>query len=275
MDDNSPLVAGVIGWPVKHSMSPTIHTAAARAVGVSLTYSAIEVEPGATRSAIELMRRDNIRGYSVTMPHKEAVVEHLDELTPAAQVLGAVNHITNTDGHLVGNNTDGDGFVLGLRHASGQPVKGQSIGVVGSGGAARAIIDACYRFGASEVVVVARSHERGSQAAALAHGRGRCTDITALSECDIVVNATPVGMAETAYDGEIPFDIALVDRTATVVDIVYNPLETPLLSASRERGISTVGGLAMLVGQAAEQFTAWTGVPAPLDAMFDAVAGVV
>ncbi len=271
MENNLPLVAGVIGWPVEHSLSPAIHQAAARAVGVELTYTAIAVEAGKTQQAIADMRQQSIRGFSVTMPHKEAVIAYLDEITPSAEVLGAVNHITNTNGHLVGNNTDGDGFVLGLHHSAGVTVAGLSIGVLGSGGAARAIIDACYRHDAREVVVVARSQERGSRAAGLAHDRGRRGDASALGGCDVVVNATPVGMADTETAGEMPIDVDVLAQSATVVDIVYNPIETPLLRACNDRGITTVGGLSMLVGQAAEQFTAWTGVQAPLDAMFEVV----
>ena len=264
--------AGVIGWPVKHSLSPAIHTAAARATGVNLEYIAIEVQPGDVMAALDDMRATGIRGYSVTMPHKEAVISGLDELTPAATALGAVNHITNTDGHLVGNNTDGDGFILGLENACDRTMSGNTIGILGSGGAARAIIDASYRHGAAEVIVVGRTPERTTAAVALAHDRGRIAESQALSECDIVVNATPLGMAGTKGEGVVALDVSLLRSETVVVDIVYNPRATPLLIAASERGLPTVAGVAMLVGQAAEQFSAWTGVEAPLEAMFAVVA---
>ena len=269
---STPMLAGVIGWPVKHSLSPVIHTAAAKATGVDLIYTAIEVEPGHSLAALERMRDDNIRGYSVTMPHKEAVIDGLDELTPSAEALGAVNHITNTNGHLVGNNTDGDGFVLGYKHAGGSPIAGGVVCVLGSGGAARAIIEACYRHGAAEVVVIARSPERAVIAAQLAGDRGRVGTHDDLNSCDVLVNATPIGMAETAQAGELAADVSRLQAHATVADIVYNPAETPLLQAATQRGLQVVGGITMLVGQAAEQFTSWTSVVAPLDAMFAAVA---
>lgn len=269
--DSPPLLAGVIGWPVNHSLSPKIHTAAAAAAGVDLLYTAIPVEPGQTADALDQMRTVGIRGYSVTMPHKEAVIADLDELTPAAEALGAVNHITNTAGHLVGNNTDGDGFIVGLEHASDQSVSGSTVGVLGSGGAARAIIEACYRHGAAEVIVVARSPERGAVAAALAHDRGRVANAEAFADCDIVVNATPLGMAGTNGEGIVAIDVESLASDATVVDIVYNPRVTPMLAAASERGLQTVEGVTMLVGQAAEQFRAWTGHVAPLSAMFAAV----
>ena len=265
------MLAGVIGWPVKHSLSPKIHMAAATAVGVDLRYDAIEVEPGRALDALKSMRLHEIRGYSVTMPHKEAVIAGLDELTASASSLNAVNHITNTDGHLVGNNTDGDGFVLGLEHASDFRVHGSVVGVIGSGGAARAIVEACYRHGAEKVVVVARSQERGEIAAALAQERGITGMESALGACDIVVNATPVGMAETAQADSVPFDVDLLSASTLVVDIVYNPRQTLLLTSAAKRGLPTVEGLTMLVGQAAEQFSAWTGVEAPVEAMYAAV----
>ncbi len=266
-----PLRAAVIGMPVEHSLSPRIHLAAAKAIGLKLRYDAVSVTPDRLGVAMAQMREQNIRGYSVTMPHKAEVMEHLDELTPAARALGAVNHITNTDGYLVGNNTDGDGFVLGLEHSAGVSVLEKSCAVVGSGGAARAIIDACARHRASRVCVLARSAERARSAAVLAGDRGEVGDVSVLGECDVVVNATPVGMAETDGAGLVPFDVAELRDDAVVVDIVYNPLKTPLLAAAQARGLHIVGGLAMLVGQAAEQFSTWTGHTAPLDAMFAAL----
>lgn len=262
----------MIGFPVEHSLSPRIHLAAARATGVDLAYEAIPVHPDEVADAIATMRSDDIRGYSVTMPHKESVIPFLDELTPAAAALGAVNHITNTDGWLVGNNTDGDGFVLGLLHSAATPVSDKTCGVIGSGGAARAIVDACGRHGAADVVVVARSAERAQTAASLAGEVGRVGSHDDLAGCDIVVNATPIGMAHTDGEGKLPCDVESLSSHAVVVDIVYNPLETPLLATARQAKMSAVNGVSMLVGQAGEQFSTWTGVPAPLAEMFEAVA---
>ena len=252
-------------------MSPRIHMAAAQATSIDLQYDAIPVRPDEVEQAISAMRRENIRGYSVTMPHKEAVIPFLDELTPAAEALGAVNHITNTDGRLVGNNTDGDGFVLGLEHSTGESVTDKTIGVIGSGGAARAIIDACARHGARQVRVVARSQERALKASTLAGDVGVVASQEQLADCDIVVNATPIGMAHTDGEGQLPCNVDDLSAEAIVVDIVYTPLETPLLAESRRRGLTTVNGLSMLVGQAGEQFSTWTDVEAPLEAMFSAV----
>ncbi len=263
----------MIGYPVAHSRSPAIHNAAARALGIDLEYTAIAVLPGEAEAAIAEMRTAKFRGLSVTMPHKESVIAHLDELTSAATDLRAVNHITNTDGHLVGNNTDGEGFLLGLAYEHDLDVAGKSIGVVGSGGAARAIIRACALGGASSILVIARNSERAAVAASVAEKTATPGAHQDLAELEMVVNATPLGMRGTAGETLQPFDVNTLDSTAVVVDIVYDPLETRLLRAARARGLVGSNGLSMLAGQAAAQFEAWTGMAPPLDVMIDAAAG--
>lgn len=264
------LTAGVIGYPVMHSRSPAIHLAAAAAVGVDLDYRAIAVEPHALPDMIAMMREKHMRGLSVTMPHKQHVIAELDELTHSASDLGAVNHITNTDGHLVGNNTDGDGFLLGLSHAHNLSVGGHHVGVFGAGGAARAIIRACGVAGADCVSVLARNPERAARAAEAAGGVGFVASADVLQTVDFIVNATPVGMSGTPGESFVPFDVGQLRDDAVVIDIVYQPVETRLLVEARTRGLRAVDGLAMLAGQAAEQFQAWTGIEAPLDVMIAA-----
>ena len=264
------MLAGVIGWPVEHSRSPAIHLAAANATGVDLDYTRFAVAPGDGARAVEAMRPLGIRGLSVTMPHKEAVISACDELTPAAERLGAVNHLTNTDGVIVGNNTDGDGFVLGFEHTTGEAVAAKSVLVYGSGGAARAIIDGCARAGATSIGVVARSSERAATAAAVAPEVATVVGLEDLGQANIVVNATPIGMAETHGAGQLAFAVDDLQNDAVVVDIVYSPLDTPLLVAARARGLTAVNGLAMLAGQASSQFSAWTGSVPPLETLIRA-----
>jgi len=268
-----PIRAGVIGSPVEHSRSPMIHRAAAEATGVLLEYDAIDVKPGDLAAAIAMVRETNMRGLSVTMPHKEAVIGELDELTEVATLLGAVNHVTNNGGHLVGNNTDGDGFLLGLAHAHGIDVSGMHVAVFGAGGAARAIINACSRGGARKISVIARNVERARFAATVGGRVAAAASSSALQTADLVVNATPVGMAGTPGMGQVPFEVHALADHAVVVDIVYDPVDTPLLRAAAARSLRAVDGLGMLAGQAAAQFSAWTGVEAPLDVMIVAAAG--
>ena len=259
----------MIGWPVEHSRSPAIHNAAAAAAGVDLVYVALRVKPGDGAAAAASMRTLGIRGLSVTMPHKVDVIDALDELTDVARTLGAVNHITNTDGHLVGNNTDGAGFVAGLKFDAGIDLDAKTVGVFGSGSAAKAIVLGCANAGA-QVVVVGRDSSRAQKAAEVAGDRASVGSLSDLAGVDVAVNATPIGMERGEGAGEVPFDVAMFGPETAVVDIVYTPLETALLRSAANRGLATVDGLSMLVGQAGAQFEAWTGAQAPLQAMREA-----
>jgi len=251
--------AGVIGWPVTHSRSPAIHRAAAQAVGLELDYQRFAVRPGHAIAAVRGMIPAGLRGLSVTMPHKEAVLDALDEMSDVARLLGAVNCIVNTEGVLRGENTDGEGFLRGLAHQTGQQVAGHSVVVIGAGGAARAIALACARADADSVMIINRTVRRAETVAELAAviRVGRTDDI---KRATLVVNATSVGMAGTAGQDLLPLDVSMLSDEALVVDIVYDPLDTPLLEACRARDIRAIGGLEMLAGQAAAQFQLWTGI---------------
>ena len=262
-------LAAVIGSPVRHSMSPTIHNAAFAALGLDWAYLAFEVAPGQAARALDAMRTLGLGGLSVTMPHKLDVAAAVDELTPAAAALGAANTVVPLgDGRLLGDNTDGAGFVDSLRAAGVEPA-GRRVVLVGAGGAARAVAVALAAVGVTDLAVVNRTPERAIAVAALAGAVGRVGDAAAdLAAADLIVNATSVGMGAS---GGLPFDPAGLHAGQAVADLVYHPLETPLLAAARAAGATPVDGLGMLVHQAARQFTRWTGREAPLGAM-DAAA---
>lgn len=260
-------VAGVIGWPVRHSRSPAIHNAAYRALGLDWRYVAFPVPPGAVPAALAGVRALGIEGLSVTMPHKGAAAAAVDHLSADAAALGAVNSVHRDGELLVGDNTDGGGFVDSLL-AEGVDPEGRRCVVLGAGGAARAVIRALARAGAEEVVVINRDARRAAIAAALAGPSGRVADASALAGADLLVQATPVGMGD---DTAIAIDPAPLPSHAVVADLVYHPRRTPLLVAAEGRGLRTVGGIGMLVHQAARQLEAWTGQPAPIDAMAAAV----
>jgi len=253
-------LAAVIGSPVRHSLSPAIHNAAFAALGLDWVFVALEVAPGAAPAAVEGMRVLGIDGLSVTMPHKEAVADAVDDLTPDARALHAVNCVARDGQRLVGHNTDGDGFVASLRAGAGVDPKGCRAVVLGAGGAARSLVLALVRAGATEVVVVNRSPERAKVAAALASA-ARVGDTSDIAVADLVVNATPIGMGA---DEGLPFDRSLLQRGQLVADLVYHPLDTPLLRAARACGASTLDGLGMLVHQAARQLQLWTGMEPPV-----------
>ena len=262
-------LAAVIGSPVRHSISPAIHNAAFAALDLDWVYVAFDVREGATQQALDAVRALGIRGLSVTMPHKTAVADAVDELTDAARALRAVNCVVNRDGWLVGDNTDGAGFVDAFRHDTGGDLAGRRCGVIGGGGAARAVVRAIAVAGAAEVIVVNRSLPAAAVAADLAGPCGRVGTIDDLSRCDVVINATPLGMAGPSA-ASVPMAGDLLQPGQILVDLVYNPLETPWLAAARARGIEAHNGLSMLVFQAAQAFGQWTGVAPPVDAMLAA-----
>ena len=262
-------VAAVIGSPIRHSLSPTIHNAAFDALDLDWTYVAFEVDADGAAAAVEAMRRLGLAGMSVTMPAKQAVAAAVDRCSSDASVLGAVNCVRWDDDELVGENTDGEGFVRSLVEESGTEPLGRRFVVVGAGGAARAIILALARAGAAEIVVVNRSAEPAEQAARLAGAIGRVGVPADVAGADVVVNATSLGMGA---DDPMPVDPVVLRAGQVVADIVYARSTTPLLAAAARVGATPVGGLGMLVQQAAVAFEHWTGRPAPVDAMRRAVA---
>jgi shikimate dehydrogenase len=251
-------LAAVIGSPVRHSLSPALHNAGFAATGVDWTYTAFEVEAGHAAAALDAMRVLGIGGLSVTMPHKEDIAALVDELDPAAAALRSVNTVVPIgDGRLKGHSTDGEGFVASL-NAQDVEIAGTVVCVLGGGGAARSIVDAMARAKAARIVVVNRSADRARSAADLAGDVGAVGQLGVIPECDIVVNATSIGMGTA----ELPCDPQLLRDRHTVVDIVYHPRRTAWLTAAASRGARTVEGLGMLVHQALLQARLWTGVSA-------------
>jgi shikimate dehydrogenase len=251
----STTVAAVIGSPVAHSLSPAIHNAAFEAAGVDWVYAAFDVAHGEAVRALDAMRTLGLGGLSVTMPHKEAIADHVDELDPAAAALRSVNTVVRTDdGRLRGHSTDGAGFVSSLAE-SGVDVAGLTVLVLGAGAAARSVIDAVARAGASSVIIVNRSRERAERAAELAGSVGRVGQVADVAHATVIVNATSIGMGTL----ELPLDPAGLTDRHVVADLVYHPLETGLLAAARAAGAIAIDGLGMLVHQAALQQRLWLG----------------
>ncbi len=253
-------VAGVIGWPVAHSLSPALHNAAFGASGADWVYVALPVEPGRAVDALDAMATFGIAGLSVTMPHKADVAAAVDSVSPAAQALRSVNTVVRqADGTLVGHSTDGAGFVASLRADDGFEPGGRSVVVLGAGAASRSVIDALATAGVARIAVVNRTAATAEEAAALAPDVASVCPTSELStvvrEADLVVNATSIGMGSS----EVPLDTDLLRAGQLVADLVYHPLETALLAAARARGCDVLDGLGMLVHQAAIQQELWTG----------------
>lgn len=248
-------LAGVIGSPVRHSLSPALHNAAFAALGLDWRFVAFEVAPGSVADALAGMRALGLCGLSVTMPHKEEVARLVDELDPAAAALESANTVVPLpDGRLKGYSTDGAGFVASLAEA-GIAVAGLRVAVLGAGGAARAVVDAVARAGSASITVVNRSAGKAAVAAALAGERGSVGSAADVAAADLVINATSVGMGSD----DLPCDPALLRPGQMVADLVYHPLETALLRAAAQAGATPVDGLGMLIHQAALQEQLWSG----------------
>ncbi|HEX9695613.1 MAG TPA: shikimate dehydrogenase [Actinomycetota bacterium] len=261
-------VACIIGWPAARSLSPVIHNAAFAAAGLDWVYVAFGVAPDGLAPAVAGIRALGIAGANVTMPHKQAVLSLLDDVSPEAARIGAVNTIVNDDGRLTGYNTDGAGFMNFLTLDAGVDPSGAGVLLLGAGGAARALAFALAEAGA-RVTVAARNQDAAARVAAAAGGTAAAWDerADAARAATVIVNATPVGS-----DGAGPVvDAEAIAPGATVVDLIYAPASTPLLAAAEARGAAAFNGAGMLIHQAALSFERWTGTPAPLDAMRDAM----
>jgi len=259
-------LAAVIGDPVRHSLSPTIHNAAFWALNLDWVYVALPVAAGRGAAAVEAMTTLGIEGLSVTMPHKADVAAAVQERTPVVERLGMSNCVSVVDGVTVGDSTDGDGFVRSLTIEEGVTLQGRRVAVIGTGGAASAIIEAVGRQNPAELLVISRSPQRAEQASALA-AAAKPAPVDAVADAEIIVNASPVGMAGGPQPEGVPLPIETLAANQVVVDIVYQPRQTPLLLAAAKAGARTVNGVGMLMHQAAIAFEHWTGVAAPLDVM--------
>lgn len=266
-------IAAVIGDPVAHSLSPALHAAAYDALGLDWDYLACTVRRGDVAQALAGARALGFVGLSVTMPHKEAVLRAADQRSPVAERLGAANTITFRAGIAVADSTDGEALLDDLADGGFDPA-GRCCAVIGAGGAARAAVLALSSAGAREVLVVNRTASRAGAAVALAGARGRLADEGDLAGCDLVVQATPLGMAGSGAESQersASFG-RLLGAGQLVVDMVYAPRETALLREAAARGASVRGGIGMLVHQAARQVCIWAGELPPLDAMRAAVS---
>ncbi|MCP4243698.1 MAG: shikimate dehydrogenase [bacterium] len=260
-------LCGIVLHPASHTRSPAMHGAAFRAAGIDATYLAFDVPPESLSAAIAGARALGMRQLAVSLPHKEAVMHHLDVIDPVARRIGAVNTVTLREGRLEGSNTDWSGAVRALERETA--LDAARAVVLGAGGTARAVVHGLRERGA-QVTVLNRTPER-AQALAAELGAVAGGPLTALGETphDVLVNTTSVGL----HDDASPVPAEAIAPEAVVMDAVYEPERTRFLRDAEARGARTVTGRWMLVYQAAEQFELWTGKKAPVQAMaaaFDA-----
>ena len=279
---------GLIGYPLSHSLSPKLHQAACAAVGLQGEYRLYQVTPGDNDGLAELanaMRKSEIEGLNVTIPHKQAIMPLLDELTASARAIGAVNTLYIKDGKLIGHNTDAPGFLADLKKFMGNAEGEKKALVLGAGGAARAVVYALKNDQWKLTLAVRRADL--SQARALIDsfesqaGNGSMNmilleagDLAGLAGgINLIVNTTPIGMFPETDFSPWPVGLPFPDGVA-VYDVVYNPRQTRLVQEARAAGLRATSGLGMLVEQAARSFTCWTGREVPSEVLFAAVEEV-
>lgn len=252
-------VYGVIGYPVRHSLSPVFQNAAFSHLGLNAVYVPFEIHPDHLREALSGLRLAGVKGLNVTVPHKEAVLELVDRLDPDAERIGAVNTLRFTEEGTEGYNTDWIGFLKALKEL--EDPEGKRVLVLGAGGASKAVVYALVKAGA-EVFIWNRTPEKAKRLAETFGVQTVSSPEEGVREADIIVNTTSVGLKEE--DPHL-FDYSLLSEGQAVVDLIYR--ETPLIKSARERGCKTQNGFPMLVYQGAESFRIWTGCEPPLKVM--------
>ena len=272
-------LVGVLGYPVAENPTGVMQEAAFASAGLNWRYLTIEVKPEALLDAMRGVRAFGMRGINLTIPHKVAVLSLLDEISPDAAMIGAVNTVRREGERLIGENTDGKGFLRGVREEAGVDPKGKRIVILGAGGAARAIAVELALAGAAEMTVHNRSVERGqtmvrdlaSRTGANAHFEPWTGTYHVTPDVNILVNATSIGLFPDV-DAMPDVSLAAARPDLLVCDVVPNPPETRLIQSARAQGLKVLTGLAMLVYQGAIGFEMWTRHTAPEAVMKDALA---
>ncbi|PKL73456.1 MAG: shikimate dehydrogenase [Methanobacteriales archaeon HGW-Methanobacteriales-2] len=264
-------LVGIMGDPVEHSLSPTMHNAAFELLKLDYVYVPFHVKRGNLSPAMEGARNMGIKGLNLTIPHKIEVIKYLDELEGVAELIGAVNTVKFTENHVVGYNTDGFGAVKAIEEK--KPIKGKKIIILGAGGAARAISFQLILNGVGEVLIANRTQEKAcnlkDELTETSNTSVDCLELgdelsLELEDADVLINTTPVGM----YPHHNDEPVVKADRMHAdllVNDIVYNPLETGLLREASKVGAQVVHGTKMLIYQGVEAFRIWTGVTPPVE----------
>jgi shikimate dehydrogenase len=280
---------GLIGYPLKHSISPYFQQAALNYYGLDIRYEAWETGLAQVKDTVNNLRKPQNIGANVTVPYKETVLPLLDGADDLARVIGAVNTIVKKDDKLVGHNTDASGFIEALERQGGFDPEGKRVVILGAGGVARAAAFSLVRKKTASLAITDGIFERaealaenltryaGDSAPGQPSPRSRVSafrwqDLNSaqtLANCDLIVHCTTIGMKDSPQEGQSPLGLEVIPRDVLVYDVVYNPSPTPLLALARKAGAHVLGGLPMLVYQGAGSFKLWTGREAPIDIMFE------
>jgi shikimate dehydrogenase len=272
-------LTGVFGHPVAENPTVVMIEAGFKAMGLAnWRYLTLDVGPESLKKAMESLKFLGFRGINLTIPHKVEVIQYLDEISEAAEKIGAVNTVVNRNGKLYGENTDGKGFLTGLRKDMGIDPKGKRVTVIGAGGAARAICVELGLAGAETIMIVNRTEKKaadlaervGRQTSAAAEARELTAGFSIPADTDILVQATSIGLyPDTA--GKPDIDYSSVSSNMTVCDVIPNPPNTPFLVEAKQRAAAVIDGLSMLVYQGVIGFKLWTGMEPSVDVMKQAL----
>ncbi|MCP8307339.1 MAG: shikimate dehydrogenase [archaeon] len=278
MISNKTHLCCVIGHPIDKSLSPIMHNEAFRAKDLDYVYLAFDVSESHLKEAVEGLRALRVRGFNVTMPHKVAIMNLLDDIDKGSSLVGAVNTVVNDGGKLIGYNTDVDGIISVLEEKV-HSLKGLKALLIGAGGVARACIVALVSKGCKEIIIMNRTLNKAKSMVEELSKKLKmiCNveEITieslrrAISSVDLLINATPIGTYPNLDESIIPQE--LIKKDMVVFDVVYNPKKTKLIRDAEKMGAKTIPGYEMFVGQGAASFKLWTGIDAPIDVMRRAV----
>lgn len=266
---------GIIGYPLKHSVSPVFQQLAFQNLGLDFSYHAWEIEPEQLEKEVRGLVDDDIVGFNVTIPYKSSIIPLLDNLSDLAAMAGAVNTVVIENKRLSGHNTDIDGFMQSIKQDASFNCKGKNILVIGTGGSARAVLTALSTENPSSLTVTSRNLDKasllcktiGDKLSLTIRPLDQKNTKTVSLTSDLIINCTPLGMKNSEYENQTPITAELISPNSLVVDLVYNPIDTPLLNEARKAGASTQGGLPMLIYQGAMSFKLWTGKEAPIGLM--------
>ena len=263
----------VIGDPIEHSLSPSIHNAAFKALNLDCTYIAYRIPRGELKEGVESLKQIKISGFNVTIPHKIEMMQYLDEFSPECKMIGATNTVANEDGKFIGYNTDMDGFLEPIKKRN-IGISGESVLVLGSGGAARAIVAGFAKEKAKKITIANRTIQKAQELSKFTSGLGAESDHTTLQNVDaskykFIINATSVGLKNESS----PISTNAINASHVVYDIIYMPMNTDLIQQSKKNSATIIYGYEMLLGQAVLAFQIWHKVQAPYEAMKKVLLG--
>lgn len=281
ISSNTKLTA-LLGYPVKQSLSALMHNTAFRHLGLDYIYIPFDIEQKDLKTTVEGLKTMNFTGFNLTMPHKQEIMQYLEEISKEAKLIGAVNTVVKENGRLIGYNTDGKGYIASLEEEK-IPVKNQKVVMVGAGGAAKSIAIQLAMEGVEEILLLNRTPEPAEEIAnTITENIPGCgikvqefnqSNLQkALEEANILINCTPLGMY-SMKDSSIIEDESILRKDLVVSDLVYNPAETKLLGQGKNRGCKTINGLGMLIWQGAFAFNMWTGEDMPVEVVREKMVG--